>query len=288
MISLFALGLVFAGDFILIGALVPVRRLISRLPPGPVRSRWYLMAALIFLFISGYFGYAIAFWQSHATVVDLIVPIVFFFGACFVLLTTTLSLQTAMDVMRISLLEQDAVTDPLTGVFNRRYLDRRLNEEIASAQRYGLPLAVMMLDIDHFKQINDRHGHQVGDRVLITLASEISRELRKADVLARYGGEEFLVIAPHTCLSGAANIAERVRKCVESHNFSLLPELGAHVIRVTVSIGVANIGEGPYDKEALVHAADTNLLHAKRKGRNRVVAGTEVTCDLKPLNKQPD
>lgn len=88
------------------------------------------------------------------------------------LLSTILSLQTAKDVMRINLLERDAATDPLTGTFNRRYLDRRLNEEIVRAQRYGTSLAVLMLDIDHFKQINDRYGHQVGDQVLVTLTKK--------------------------------------------------------------------------------------------------------------------
>jgi len=274
-IAFVALGLVFAGDLILIGALVAVRRLIGRLPSGPVRSRWYLMAALIVLFVIGYLGYATLFWESHSTLVDLIVPCVFFFGACFVLLTATLSLQTAMDVMRISLLERDAATDPLTGVFNRRYMDRRLSEEVASARRYGLPLAVLILDIDHFKQINDRHGHQAGDQVLVIFAKKVAGELRETDILTRYGGEEFLVVAPHTPLLSATNVAERVRKSIESHDFSLPNGPGGiGGIRVTVSIGVASIGDGAEDRETLVHVADENLLRAKQEGRNRVIAAT--------------
>lgn len=274
MISLLALGLVFAGELILIGALVPVRRLIGRLPSGPVRSCWYFMAALIALFILGYLGYAAAFWESHSTLVDLIVPLVFFSGACFVLLVATLSLRTAMDVLRISLLERDAVTDPLTSIFNRRYMDRRLTEEIASARRYGLPLAVLLLDIDHFKRINDRYGHQAGDQILITLAKIVAGELREADVLTRYGGEEFLVIAPHTPLLGATDLAERVRMCIETHDFNLLNESGSvRGVKVTVSIGVASIGDGREDRETLVHTADENLLRAKQEGRNRVIAG---------------
>jgi diguanylate cyclase (GGDEF)-like protein len=255
-------------------SLVYVRRLIGNLPLGSVRSRWYLLAALIALFILGYFGYAIVFWESHSALVDLIVPVVFFFGACFVLLVTALSLRTASDIMRISLLEQEADTDSLTGVFNRRYLDRRLNEEFANARRHGLPLAILMFDIDHFKQINDRYGHLAGDQILVALAKTVAGELREADVLTRYGGEEFLVIAPHTSLLGATNLAERIRKCIESHDFSLPNEPGVtHGIRVTISIGVASIGDRPQDKEGLVHAADENLLRAKQRGRNRVIAG---------------
>jgi diguanylate cyclase (GGDEF)-like protein len=233
------------------------------------------MAALIVLFIISYLGYAAVFWKSHSTLQDLIVPSVFVFGASFVLLATTLSLETAMDVMRISLLERETATDPLTGVRNRRYLDRRLSEEVASARRYSLPLSVLMLDIDHFKQINDTHGHQAGDQVLVTLGKIVSDELRKADILARYGGEEFLVIAPHTPLSGATIVAERVRKRIESHDFSLPGEpSGTGRINVTVSIGVASLGNGVDSRENLVHAADENLYRAKEEGRNQIIAGT--------------
>jgi len=272
-ISLIALGLVIAGVLILSGALVSVRRLIGRLPSGRVRSRWFVMVALIAVFILGYLAYADLFWGSHSTLVDLTVPSVFFLGACFVLLATTLALQTAMDVMRISVLERDAATDALTGAFNRRYLDRRLIEEAAGARRYGLPLAVMLLDIDHFKQVNDRHGHQAGDQVLAAVAQRVAEQLRESDVLARYGGEEFLVIAPHTPLPGAAELAERVRRSIESGEFSLPNEPAGRGIRVTASIGVASTGDGRDDAEALVHAADENLLRAKREGRNRVIAG---------------
>lgn len=277
MLSLFvfALSLVFSGTLILIGALVFVRRLISRLPLGTVRGRWYLMAALIVLFIIGYLGYAAFFWASHSTLQDLLVPFVFFFGACFVLHATALSLQTAMDVMRISLLEQETITDPLTGIYNRRYLDIRLNEEVATARRYSLPFSVLMLDLDLFKQINDKHGHQAGDQVLVNFVKIVTDELRKVDTLARYGGEEFLVIARYTPLSGAIALAERVRKRVESHDFSQPDGLGGmRRIKVTISVGVASLDNVVCSSESLIHTADGNLYRAKQKGRNRIFAGT--------------
>lgn len=274
MISLLALGLVFSGALILIGAMIPIRRLMGQLSSGPVRGRWHLMAALIALFIVGYLGYAAAFWDSHSTLVDLIVPGVFFFGACFVLLSTTLSLHTAIDMGRLRILERDAATDPLTGMFNRRYMSCRLTEEVANANRYGLPLSVLMLDIDHFKQINDQHGHQAGDEMLVALGKIIAEELRESDVLTRYGGEEFLIIATHTPLLAATNIAERVRKRIESHDFDIPKALGGmRAIRMTVSIGVATIDAVTTERDALVHAADENLFQAKREGRNRVCVG---------------
>lgn len=275
MVSFFAIGLVLAGDLILIGSLIPVWHLVRKLPQGTVRSRWYLMTALITLFIPSYLGYASLFWQSHTTLVDLIVPFVFFFGACFVLLTTTLSLQTAMDIMRISLLERDVVTDPLTGVYNRRHLDRRLTEEVAIAKRYKQPVAVILLDIDHFKKVNDRYGHQAGDQVLVDMVSRVSTELRDVDVFARYGGEEFVIIAPHTNLSSAASLAERVRKRVEADSFKLPNGLGEFTeLDVRVSIGVTSSAGGTEDEETLIQAADKNLFQAKQEGRNRVIANT--------------
>ena len=283
MISLLAQALVFGGALILVWALVPIRGLIGQLPSGAVRNRWYVMTALIVLFLLGYVGYAAAFWNSHSILVDLIVPGVFFFGACFVWLTGNLSLQTAMDVMRVGLLERETLTDPLTGVFNRRYLDRCLSQEVASARRYGLPFSALLLDIDHFKQINDGHGHQVGDEVLASLGKIIAGELRDPDVVARYGGEEFLVMAVNTPLSGAIDLAERLRKRIESHGFNLpgVPDAEGRIC-ATVSIGVASLGDAIDSAEKLVHAADRNLYRAKYGGRNQVIAGAPAPASAGP------
>lgn len=272
MLSLIATGLVLAGALILLGSLFPVRRLMLRLPPGLVRDRWYALTALIVLFLASYVGYATILWGSPSSPLELIVPGVFFLGAVFVWLSAKLSLETAIDVMRISVLEEESMTDPLTGVLNRRYLDRRLREEIAKARRYRLPLCVMLLDIDHFKQVNDRHGHQAGDRVLAILGKVASEALRETDVLTRYGGEEFLIIAPHTPRTGALEVAERLRKRIESHDFGLPAAEGVIGSGVTVSIGLACLGEGGKNHEELVRAADENLYLAKQRGRNQVVA----------------
>jgi diguanylate cyclase (GGDEF)-like protein len=276
MIALLAQCLVLSGALILAGSLFPIRQLMLQLPSGRARNRWYVMTAFIVVFLAGYLGYAGVFWNRHASLPDLIVPGVFFLGGCFVWISASLSLQTTKDVMRISVLERENITDPLTGAFNRRFLDRRLGEEVAGAQRYGLPLAVLLIDIDHFKQINDGHGHQAGDQVLATVARIAAGELRKPDILARYGGEEFLVITPHTPLPGAAGIAERLRKRVESHEFVLPGDAGA--MKVTVSIGVASLGAEADNREKVVRAADANLYRAKQEGRNRVVSGVPATA----------
>jgi diguanylate cyclase (GGDEF)-like protein len=271
MVPLVAQGLVVAGILILAVSLAPVRHLIARLPAGAVRSRWYAMAALIVLFVAGYGLYLAVFWSRHSSLIDLIVPAIFFFGACFVWLSATLSLQTAIDLIRIGLLERETVTDSLTGLFNRRYLDRRLDEEIARARRYGLSLSLLMLDVDHFKRINDAHGHQAGDAVLVALGRVVGAELRETDVLGRYGGEEFFIITPQTPMAAALGVAERVRASIETHHFAL--PASPDGISITASIGLAALGDTVQTRDALLKAADANLYRAKQQGRNRVLAG---------------
>lgn len=162
-------------------------------------------------------------------------------------------------------LAQMASRDPLTDVYNKREFGRLLQEEVARAERYGHPLSFVLLDIDHFKPINDTHGHQAGDRVLRELAALIARQLRPADHLARYGGEEFAIIMPQVARAGALATAERVRGTVAAHRFS-----GG--IRLTISLGVAQYGPRAGTGAELVEAADRALYAAKQGGRNQVRA----------------
>ncbi len=273
MLLLFSNSLVLVGTIILIGSLVTVRKITRRLPLGSSRTSWKAMAALISLFVIGYLGYMIVFWNKHTSLIDLIVPGIFFFGACFVWLSSVLALQTAMDVMRITALEHETLTDPLTGVYNRRFMEQRLREEVSKARRYHFKLAVLLLDLDHFKRVNDELGHQAGDEMLIEIGNLVNRELRDSDILARYGGEEFLVIAPNTAPTAAEALAERLRSCIESHSFLTdFDKAQKQESRITVSIGVASFGDSSNDEEGLIQVADQNLYRAKHDGRNRVVA----------------
>ena len=273
MLLLFSNALVLVGTIILIGSLVTVRKITRRLPLGSSRTSWNAMAALISLFVIGYLGYMVIFWNKHTSLLDLIVPGIFFFGACFVWLSSVLALQTAMDVMRITALEHETLTDPLTGVYNRRFMEQRLREEVSKARRYHFNLAVLLLDLDHFKRVNDELGHQAGDQVLIEIGKLVNRELRDSDILARYGGEEFLVIAPNTAPSASASLADRLRKRIESHTFLAdFNKAQKLEMQITVSIGVANFGDSSNDEGSLVQVADQNLYRAKHGGRNQVVA----------------
>jgi diguanylate cyclase (GGDEF)-like protein len=164
---------------------------------------------------------------------------------------------------------QAVLRDALTGVFNRRYLNQRLEAELAFAHRHCTPLAVLFLDIDHFKTVNDQYDHLFGDAVLRQFSAVVNQTIRTEDVLARYGGEEFAIIGRECSLEQALVMAERIRKAVESSRFSH----DGIMLSITVSIGVAAYdGKGFGVKEAILEAADKALLQAKGEGRNRVVA----------------
>ncbi len=140
------------GCVLLVVSLWPIRQMVRPLPRGKIRHFWRILFCLVCLFITGYLAYTFAFWGNYTDTVDLIVPIIFFFGAVFVLLVCTLSLQTAQDIKRIFVLERENTTDELMGIYNRRFFDRRLQEEFVRSIRYRQPLSLLMVDIDHFKR----------------------------------------------------------------------------------------------------------------------------------------
>lgn len=161
-------------------------------------------------------------------------------------------------------LEASALTDSLTGIANRMHFDRILDTAIAQAQRYGDAIALIMLDLDHFKLINDTHGHAVGDQVLQEFSRVVQTALRPSDLLARWGGEEFVVAAPRTGLEPARRLAERLRSGVQAHPFPVIGTL-------TVSLGVAEY-QANDTALSLMERADAALYRAKKFGRNRVEA----------------
>ncbi len=164
-------------------------------------------------------------------------------------------------------LAQLAVTDPLTGVLNRRALVDVLCREIERARRYGQPLAVIVFDIDHFKEVNDRYGHSAGDEVLQRVTAVATSVIRHADAMARYGGEEFVIVAPETGEKAAMQLAERVRCEVRSTEIVVR----SHALRVTASFGVAAFQPDDQGPDEVLRRADHALYAAKASGRDRVV-----------------
>jgi two-component system cell cycle response regulator len=166
-------------------------------------------------------------------------------------------------------LTESALRDPLTKTYNKKFFMDRVQSEFTYAERHRLPLSLLFLDIDRFKNINDSYGHPAGDVVLQELSVLMAKSLRSEDILARYGGEEFVVICRGLDLPAAELLAERMRRAVEGHRF----EAAGKVIPVTVSIGVARCPDARLRNASdLVVAADENMYLAKRSGRNRICA----------------
>jgi len=159
------------------------------------------------------------------------------------------------------------IMDGLTGAYNRRYVQEYLEREVARASRYNRALSVSMLDLDHFKNINDTYGHLTGDFVLREVSDLARRRIRREEVFGRYGGEEFCIVLPETPSAGATTLTDAIRQLVEGHKF----EFDGDVIPVTISAGVASLRPGMRDWTALLDAADNNLYRAKGSGRNRVI-----------------
>lgn len=165
-----------------------------------------------------------------------------------------------------------AVTDSLTGLYNRRYFHTALIEEIIRSKRYSRPISLLMIDIDHFKQINDTYGHQAGDHVLQEIARIIRSTTRQNDITARFGGEEIAIILPETKLPGAAECAEKIRTCIQNAVFQTD---GGRELHLTVSLGASSLSHIDLDPQeeakALIKLADDALYNAKASGRNQVV-----------------
>ena len=159
-----------------------------------------------------------------------------------------------------------STTDPLTGLWNFRYLSMSLAREIERSTRFDRPLAVLMLDLDHFKLVNDTHGHARGDSVLRELAHRVQEQIREVDTFARYGGEEFVVVLPETSVEGAAQLAERICVAVRREPFR---QEGEESLDITVSIGGAAFPDHGSTPATLMRSADKALYVAKGEGRDR-------------------
>lgn len=172
-------------------------------------------------------------------------------------------LAVANDITSEKYIEEIAYIDPLTGIYNRRMLFQLTKEQFHLSQRHALPLALLIIDIDHFKNVNDTYGHQVGDKVLVETVKEVSFHIRKSDIFGRYGGEEFMIACPETDEEGAYTLAEKIRRLIATHPFE---DIGYK----SVSIGIALLKDEK-SLDELIKKADKALYKAKESGRNRVI-----------------
>ncbi len=273
--------LVVAGASVLFGSLFLFRRIKRLLPQGETEKLWSLLLFLNCFFLLGYIGYAIFLLVSSSSQSrDIIVGLVFFFGALFVWLTNKIMVRTLLNVRRIEKLKAESIIDPLTGIFNRRYFFRRLQEEIEKSKRYNTPLSLAIFDIDNFKKVNDTYGHLIGDKVLTQICEIIQNNSRKIDIVARFGGEEVCLVMPNTKVSKAKLVADRIREKI--YQSEIVFEKGNEFvkIKITVSVGVSSFSKEMSTRE-LLGRADENLYRAKRTGKNKVV----VDEDLESFSK---
>jgi diguanylate cyclase len=179
------------------------------------------------------------------------------------------NLQHSLDAIRA-----ESLTDPLTGLGNRKYFDRSIDSAVQSALASGEPLSLLMFDIDHFKSFNDSYGHLTGDQVLRLVGMSLKQTIKGQDITARYGGEEFAVVLPNTALRQALTVADHIRRAVMSKELKK-KSTGEILGRVTISVGVSILKPGD-DTDSLIERADACLYAAKRNGRNRVI------CEVDP------
>jgi diguanylate cyclase (GGDEF)-like protein len=179
---------------------------------------------------------------------------------------TDSSIYQSMMQEAVERLNEASNRDGLTGIFNRRYLEQALNKEFCRVKRYEGTLSFILLDLDHFKRVNDDIGHLAGDEVLRRTSEILSTCIRESDTLGRYGGEEFAVILPQTSLEGAATLAERLRQCVAAKPITF----GDTSIPVSISVGVSELVDETSTYEELIQEADTALYQSKENGRNQV------------------
>lgn len=263
--------LIFSGFITLCYSLYPATRIVAEMPLGLIRRQWWILRALIVSFILGYLIYA-AFVIQERDLQGLIVAVIFFFGALFVLFVCQLTLNTVQDLKQLDILQAENITDELTGMYNRRHLERCLEKEIIRVKNYNYPLSLLMLDLDHYKKINDLHGHQVGDQILKCVGELLKQATRRMDIVARYGGDEITVVLPNTDTATARSIADRIRSLVEERARVVHDDAGQNKdIGCTVSIGVATLTDRKVTSRQLLLMADEALYHAKQSGRNRVV-----------------
>ncbi len=179
------------------------------------------------------------------------------------------NLQQSLEAIRA-----ESLTDPLTGLGNRKYFDRSIETAVQNALATGEPLSLLMFDIDHFKSFNDSYGHLTGDQVLRLVGMSLKQTIKGQDVTARYGGEEFVVVLPNTALRQALTVADHIRRAVMAKELKK-KSTGEILGRVTISVGVSMLKPGD-DTESLIERADSCLYAAKRNGRNRVI------CEVDP------
>lgn len=244
--------------------------MIKKQPGGTKELKSYniitkLTGLMIFISLAGLAALFISDSQDREIIyITHLGLLLFIFISCTILLIAMYTLKHQI----IRLMEHSS-TDRLTELYNRSYLDLFLESQIEAADKDKTPVSIIMVDLDHFKEINDNNGHDVGDHILTIFAHVILKCVRKTDIIARYGGDEFIVVLPNTDTETAKLIADRIRKDVESE--PITPVNGVVINSISCSVGVSTYPVHCDSKTNLIKTSDIALYEAKRSGRNRTI-----------------
>lgn len=268
--------------FAVINALC-ARALLIRIEPPLRTAYWFTGVSFALLAAAALFRAATIFQAPPGTFAGFSSQLPFvpvrFLASSLILMCVTFGFMLMLNYRLITDMQKIALRDGLTGALNRRGLEEEAIRLAARCTRTGDTLAIMMIDVDHFKSINDRCGHPVGDKVLQRLSVIAQASIRSDDYFARYGGEEFCILLPSTTEEEARVLADRLRQAYAA----LTMEFGGEVLRSTISIGVADSNHVGLEFSALVSAADQAMYWAKQEGRNQVVAHSVMVCNISEM-----
>ncbi|MBN1130786.1 MAG: GGDEF domain-containing protein [Chitinispirillaceae bacterium] len=279
-------GLMASGAFVLIAALLAADRIIRQLPKGKVRRNWSFLGVLIGVLIIAYLSYAVVSWMSgfmdYQSIGLYAVPLSYFLCACIVYLVISFVLNSDVYFSHSPAGEFEDIIDPMMGIYNRRYLDSRLYQEIRRAQRYNLPMSVMLVSIDNISQLNDTCGKGVRDQLLSSFAKMVLHSARITDITARYGEAEIMVVATNTPVSSVSVFADRARKIIADtlqipQDPSSTSSLGKNSAEIKLSIGVSGLGADTDTRESLLNSVENALSQARSLGSNMVIVNKPDT-----------
>ncbi len=261
-------------------ALLTVHQLIQKLPPGDVRSNWKILSFFILGLIVAYINYLVLMWMDVIAFTGITLPVVCFSIAAFTLLLCFLTYQTTRDIKEAIAIEQASIIDPNLEIYNRRYFDRRIEEELQRANRYKLPLSLLLFSIDQYEAVLKQHGNLVGDVVLRKVSDFISNAVRSSDIVARFDKDKIIVATTQTEEEMAEILANRLRSDIEQIEVPANEEdENESPIQITTSIGVCSAMESITSGYNLMELTENALKHASVKG-NSVHVFDPVEADV--------
>ncbi|HIJ60667.1 MAG TPA: GGDEF domain-containing protein [Nitrospirae bacterium] len=263
--------LVLIGAVLQLISIWTVKKIVNNIPI--MKNHWRVLGLFLIFFLLGYLTFAITLWTGHEYISgDTITSVIFFFGACFVLIITKMTKKSIKTLQEYTELQKDVITDPLMSIYNRRFIDKQIEHEFNLALRNKTIFSIALIDVDHFKSINDTYGHHIGDIVLKRLAKIFLESVRKSDFVGRYGGEEIILILPNTDKDGAFFLAEKMRALIEKTPIIKGDEkCRGKDLYCTISVGISGFcKERHKDYRAIINDADAAMYNAKCSGRNKV------------------